>query len=228
MGLEQKLVTFIIFLAFYFINHKPHLGYPEESYRTVISKILPVATLLGIVLTSKISTEFGEKIHEARKDYKKFIGIGLFFSMFGDACLVWRHQFFIPGVLFFAVAQMSYLRAFKLDPFGPLGVFLVFYGSALGLYAWFWVSIDDSILSLLVAIYTVLILGMAWRSFVELRLTGTLRSVFACFGAFAFTFSDLIIAVDKWKFEVDNASALVMISYYAAQFGLAMSVAVSS
>jgi uncharacterized membrane protein YhhN len=68
-----------------------------------------------------------------------FFIIGLIFSVFGDAFLVWKHAYFNfeLGLLMFAVAQINYARAFGLFPFNPYagGVF-----SCLGLLIYTYLS----------------------------------------------------------------------------------------
>ena len=94
--------------------------------------------------------------------YSRRILIGLVFSCIGDACLVWKKSYFEVGIGCFAIAQISYARAFGWKPFNPYagGVFVI-----LG-------SIMYSILSpalkgimvYLVAAYIGVIALMGWRS----------------------------------------------------------------
>ena len=114
----SKALPFAIYVVIYFIVTDRHVRYPDEQYWTVIFKLLPTLSLVFMV--TSCSSQNSEHAH-----FKRYIIFGFFFSMAGDACLVWRHKLFIPGLLFFAVAHCTITCAYKMKPFGAWPVFVL-------------------------------------------------------------------------------------------------------
>ena len=113
-----KILPFVIYVTIYFGMTGADKDYPPEDYKSVLFKLLPMTSLIFMVLSCANQS----KEHAS---FKTKILLGLLFSMAGDACLVWRIKYFIPGLLFFAIAQLIYSFAFEFTPFGgitPLSV----------------------------------------------------------------------------------------------------------
>lgn len=186
-----------------------------------IIKCLPVISLILFVLLN------GMNITEYYR-YSRRVLIGLIFSCMGDICLVWAKKYFELGIGCFAIAQICYSRAFGWKPLNLYagGVFAVL-GS---LVYWFLSPGLKGIMVYLVAAYITVICTMAWRAtarihtfnFFDDRVTWTQMS--GCFGSIAFVISDLTIAVDRFLFPLPYAHPVIMVTYYAAQFGIALSV----
>lgn len=186
-----------------------------------IIKCLPIVSLILFVLLN------GMNITEYYR-YSRRVLIGLILSCLGDACLVWKQKYFELGIGCFAIAQVCYSRAFGWKPLNLYagGVF-----AALGSLVYYFLSAGlKGIMVYLVAAYIGVICTMAWRAtariptfnFFDDRVTWTQMS--GCFGAIAFVISDLTLAVDKFLFSLPYAHPIIMVTYYAAQFGIALSV----
>ena len=226
---EQKLALVPFFAAWliYFILYMPVLGYPPATLSSVFFKILPILSLCYYVISA--DKDFKTSISDFRNirlsdPLRGNVLIGLLFSVLGDACLVWRDALFIPGLLFFAVAQLCYVIGFHADlddiKSRTKSVFVM---AAMCIFLILKSGIDSIILLVLVMMYTTLIFTMAWMATARFETLKTTEALAGLYGAFCFVFSDLIIAVDKWCFGVPFAPSIIMSSYYIAQLGIALS-----
>ncbi|CAD5121852.1 DgyrCDS10319 [Dimorphilus gyrociliatus] len=212
-----RLVPFasLVLLYLYQVKPVPELnGYPEESFRSVFFKLLPMIYLMLAVWAE----------HNSKKDkkYSRTILTGLFFSAFGDACLVWRVKLFIPGLLFFSIAHIFYAFAMR---FKYLGIKFALISSVVFPLAFHLVSkIDDFVMKILVFYYCSLIFLIVWRSFVRMSRLHFNSGRYAVIGAIFFGCSDYLIGCDKWIISIPQSSLLIMITYYTAQAFLACSV----
>jgi uncharacterized membrane protein YhhN len=190
-----------------------------ESIIYCLFKILPIISLMIFVLLHGM--DFSDAYAYSRK-----ILIGLFFSVLGDVFLVWKNLgYFVPGVFMFAVAQVAYASAFGMRPFNPYagGVCSLI---GIGIYYLLLPGLEG-IMVYLVAMYISLIFLMCWRAVARVQFfddlwTWTKLCSFA--GAILFLLSDFIIAFDKFRFPIPYSHALIMITYYAAQLGISLSV----
>lgn len=209
----------------YYILYLPLFGgYPVETIGSAFFKILPILSLCFYVISA--SRDFNglpsmdNLLPEDNRS--RFMCLGLLVSCLGDICLVWREFLFIPGLLFFAIAQIMYLYAFQegTEKSRTKSVFAM-----LGMSVYLCISsgISNFLVSGLVLIYMILIFTLAWRATARYETEGNKAAMAGCFGALLFLFSDFIIAVDKWCFSVPFAICIIMTSYYGGQLGLALS-----
>lgn len=159
----------------------------------------------------------------AEHRYNRSILIGMAFSCLGDALMVWKHRLFLHAVAAFAVAQFVYLLAFGLRPTSlKTGFVCSLYSMSL-----YWVLYPQlkGIMTIFVAIYSALIMGMCWRAITRLQVDELWKwnNMCACGGAVLFAISDTLIAVDKFYTPIIYRRALIMSTYYLAQLGIAMS-----
>lgn len=82
----------------------------------------------------------------------------------------------------------------------------------------------EGILIFGVPFYCSLLLGMVWRSNARVTTWSNLPKAICAFASFSFLISDAIIAFDKFYVPISNAKILIMITYYAAQLGLTLSI----
>ena len=196
--------------------------YPEETIRAAIYKCIPIATLMYMVYSSE--TRYAE--HENSKTNLLF---GLLFSMGGDFCLIWRHALFVPGATLFAFAHIFYIRGFKSKPLGLLvGLFCV--TNSVGSFLFFLPDLVTPDLIVIAGGYGLLVSSMLWRAIVHWQEMKTTASVLAMLGAISFNVSDFTIMLDHAKYiaQVPYASVIIMVTYYGAQLGIAMSVVMYS
>jgi len=191
----------------------------DDTSFFVVWKCLPVICLLVFVHLNRLN---GSK---DQPDFSRRIFIALVFCFIGDACLVWDHLF-VFGMIAFGVGHVFYIRAFGFQPLNlPLGISFF----ALAAYAVsIWVDRLPSIVLLIgVPIYVAILTTMAWRATARARFSGsdwTWTHIATSLGAVSFCISDGFIGFDRFHSKIPHAEMWIMITYYAAQLGLALSV----
>ncbi|XP_049837832.1 lysoplasmalogenase-like protein TMEM86A isoform X1 [Schistocerca gregaria] len=209
-----KLVPFFKTVAIYFVLFIP---VERPSWAATLVKCLPIVCLIGFVLLHGIS--LGDEYTFSRR-----ILTGLAFSCLGDALLVWPH-YFLHGMAAFGVAQLMYTAAFG---FKPLNVQL---GAAL--YALCATAVVilmpglSGVLMIGVPIYSILLVTMAWRAIARVQFfeeLWTWTKLCSCAGGIVFAISDALIGFHHFHHPIPHSQALIMITYYAAQLGIALSV----
>lgn len=173
--------------------------------------------------------------------YQQKILVGLFFSSIGDAFLDYNEGELFPfGMLAFAVAQISYISAFRWKPFRPfLGLILFVLGGfgelpCSSLFRFFNLSILFSAMSVMfknfegillfgVPIYSALLLSMCWRANARIQITN-LPKILAAIGGVCFVASDSLIAFDMFYSPIEHSKIWVMSTYYIAQMGITLSI----
>jgi uncharacterized membrane protein YhhN len=161
-------------------------------------------------------------------DYSRRIFIGLIFSAVGDICLVWKQQFFIHGMAAFALAHLTYIRAFGFHPLKPLTGLICLLIMLTADH--FFLPNINGVLAIAVPIYVFIISVMVWRAITGLQAQllsddGLWRwtRLCACLGALSFGISDTVIGFNMFYFPVPYSRAIIMSSYYAGQLGIALS-----
>ena len=223
---DQKLhlVPFFATWLIYFFLYMPVWGYPAETLGSVFFKILPILSLCFYVISAANDFKGLPKKNELIPDdhRARYFLFALLFSSLGDACLVWREALFVPGLLLFAVAQFLYFKGLE-DSVTKSRTKVLFTLLGIDVYLIIQSGINSYLLSALVGMYCALIFSMAWRATARYESEGSKAALTGCAGALAFTFSDFLIAVDKWGFTVPFAPSMIMSSYYIAQLLLSLS-----
>uniref|UniRef100_A0A6P7GKQ3 lysoplasmalogenase n=1 Tax=Diabrotica virgifera virgifera TaxID=50390 RepID=A0A6P7GKQ3_DIAVI len=209
-----KLVPFFKTVAIYFVIFIPQ---DKPSIFSVILKCLPIVSLMLFVILNGMS--LGNEYKYSRK-----ILLGLIFCCIGDALLVWN-QYFDLGMLAFMIGHLQYIMAFG---FKPLQVPLATVLFTLGTMVVFYLLPDlYGVFSFGVPIYIFIITTMLWRAIARVQFfedLWTWSKLCTCAGGILFALSDLLIGIDRFKFNIEYAQVLVMSTYYAGQFGIAVSV----
>ncbi|KAJ8922522.1 hypothetical protein NQ315_007552 [Exocentrus adspersus] len=209
-----KLVPFFKTVAIYFVIFVPH---DKPSIFSTVLKCLPIVSLMLFVVLHGMS--LGEEYKYSRR-----ILTGLIFCCIGDAFLIWHHYFDI-GMLAFIVGHIYYISAFGFKPLNlPVGIILYFLGTMVALYL-----LPDlhGVFIVGVPIYILVIITMLWRAIARVQFfedLWTWSKLCTCAGGILFSLSDLVIGIDRFKYKIDYAQALIMSTYYAAQVGIALSV----
>lgn len=161
----------------------------------------------------------------AESRYARLILIGLVLSLAGDICLVWSAQLFLCGMLLFALAHCAYAAAFSFTPLNPFGfVFVLCMGLA---YHWSMQVHFTGVFAVAAPCYSVVIATMWWRALSRLKLGAEFwewTSIASCFGASLFAVSDALLGMARFAGGFEYVETLIMFTYYAAQFGIAVSV----
>ena len=210
-----RLLPFIKTSLVYLLLWLPYFGNSTPSGLGIFFKCLPILCLIGFVILYLKGV--------SRKRYAFSILAGLVLSCMGDACLVYSQNWFIEGLLCFALGHIMYAYAFGHKPYRLN--FLLFLGPlAIGIYAFMLPGFTGA-LQYLGGVYILLIVLMAWRAAAAIQLNvWKWTSIFAFFGAVMFCISDVVLAVNRFRFEVPYSDTIVMTTYYTAQLGIALSV----
>jgi len=158
--------------------------------------------------------------------YKYAIIAGLVCSLAGDVFLMLPSDRFVAGLVSFLIAHLFYIAAFtsgtgfgfswrSLAPFVIYGIFIL---SVL--------SPHLGEMKLPVLVYMVVILVMAWQAWERWSQTGQSEALLAFLGAVLFLISDSALAVNRFRGQYKSAQALILSTYFAAQWLIALSVGV--
>lgn len=210
-----KLVPFLKTVAIFFVLFG--VDSVDNSIFFCIIKCLPIVSLmLFVVLHGMNFTEYYR--------YSRRILIGLIFSALGDIALVWDGYFEV-GIGMFAIAQISYARAFGWKPFNPYaGAVCTVLAS--GFYLFLQPGLEGKLLYL-TPFYMFLISTMLWRAVARVQLFDDLwtwTKLCGFVGSILFVISDLTIAIDRFRMPVPFAHQIIMLTYYAAQLLIALTV----
>nr|XP_054773907.1 lysoplasmalogenase-like protein TMEM86A [Lytechinus pictus] len=198
---------------------------PPPSIIAILLKCLPLACLCGFVITDTLSP-----VRHSNLIYRYNIAIiaGLVLSGIGDAALVYvnNHDLFVIGLLFFALAHLSYIIAFGWRPVNVKALLICFTLMCLG-YSMVYQGLVKHNLASLGGLYSVLLMLMGWRALAGARLTDnrwSLTKMAAPVGAIFFCISDFVLAMNRFYTPIPSSQMLVMSTYYAGQLGIALSV----
>lgn len=174
-------------------------------------KLLTVVVIILVALQSK---------HATTQQYKLLIVGGLVCSLVGDVFLMWPRERFVAGLVSFLVAHLFYVAAFA----SGVGAWSIWWAVALVVYGasmlWIlWCGFGR--LKAAVAVYVAAILLMAWAALS--RWPGVDGGAWAAAGALLFVASDSSLAWNRFKGEFEGAQALILSTYFAAQWLIAVS-----
>ena len=186
----------------FFIPHEP-VGFK------ILMKLIPMALIIALAMATKplISSR-----------YKQIIIAGLFVCMIADGVIYW----FLAGLITFFIGHVFYIFAFIHASRKPvpklIAIVLILYGIGMA----FWIAgsqftAGEPILGGAIVAYIFIILFMGWMA-IRTRLK------LAIIGALLFMFSDSVLAIDRFVYDIPYRDAFVMITYYAAQIFIAASI----
>jgi len=149
---------------------------------------------------------------------------GLLFSLAGDVFLMLPQDRFVPGLISFLIAHLCYITAFvSVAGFHPAPAlclsFLIYGAFTLRLL---WPHLGK--MRGPVAIYMAVILLMGWQATALGAVGGARWRALAAAGALLFVASDSILALNRFRRPFRSAEALILGTYFAAQWLLALSV----
>ncbi len=156
--------------------------------------------------------------------YKVAIIAGLVCSLAGDVFLMLPSDRFVAGLVSFLVAHLFYIAAFTSGTgFGfslwSLAPFVVY-----GIFIFSILSPHLGKMKLPVLVYMVVILVMAWQAWERWSQIGQSAALLAFLGAVLFVASDSALAVNRFRRQYKSAQALILSTYFAAQWLIAGSV----
>ncbi|XP_068206121.1 lysoplasmalogenase TMEM86A-like [Palaemon carinicauda] len=213
-SIGPKLVPFFKTVAIYFVLFIP---VEQPSIFAMVIKCLPILSLIAFVLLHGMS--LGEEYAYSRR-----ILLGLICSVFGDALLIWD-ELFIHGLSAFLIAQCFYVSAFGFRPFNIYAATVVYSAMTIGLYLL--MPGTSGVISFGMPIYTFLLMTMVWRAVARVQLfeeLWTWTKLCSCMGGILFAVSDGCIGFNEFYGRVPHSQAIIMVTYYAAQLGISLSV----
>jgi uncharacterized membrane protein YhhN len=207
----QAILTLFVFISAILTILTAYYGRERAHY---LFKPLTIVFIILIALESNFPTS---------SFYRYTIIAGLLFSLAGDIFLMLPRDRFIPGLVSFLIAHLFYIAAFWFESGRSLSLwviipFLIYGGLMLRML---WRNLGE--MRLPVMIYMLAILMMGWTAASRLMMTGERGSTLAFTGALLFISSDSMLAVDRFKGGFRNAQVYILITYFAAQWLIALS-----
>lgn len=184
--------------------------------RSLVYLLKPLATLIVIVVAW---------LGTRPEPYRTWVLLGLGASLTGDVFLMLPQDLFVAGLAAFLVAHLCYLRAFTRDGgfSGVLATGVPLLALGIGLGTVLWPGLGG--LKVPVACYIAVILAMAWQALERWRLGSHAGARAAGIGALFFVASDATLGVSRFRADFAGATAVILGTYYAAQWFIAGSVA---
>ena len=184
-----------------------------DAQLSLLTKGIPVIALLLWLRQAPLGT------------YRRWIGIGLVFSLAGDILLDWPGDLFVFGLGAFLIGHLAYLRAYCSDsrqPALPALLLALIAGGAM-----FAILASSGLGELLipVACYATAISLMLWRALARIGQPQLQpRSTWlAAGGATLFVLSDSLIGIDRFVASFDAAPYAIILTYWLGQWGIAAS-----
>ncbi|MEO4047377.1 lysoplasmalogenase [Pseudomonas sp. CAU 1711] len=183
----------------------------ELKWLTLLSKPVPVIGLLLWLHAAPVGA------------YRRWVGIGLGFSLLGDMLLEWPADLFVFGLGAFLLAHLAYLLAYLGDSrrLAPLELLV----AATAASAMFAVLARAGLGSLLlpVALYSLAIGAMLWRALARIGAVPARSAWLAAAGAVLFVLSDSLIGISRFVAPFEGAGYAIILSYWLGQLGIAAS-----
>jgi uncharacterized membrane protein YhhN len=187
--------------------------YRGPRLHVYVFKPLTIALVILVALQTK---------HATAAQYKSLIVAGLVCSLAGDVFLMLPRDRFVAGLVSFLVAHVFYVIAFASGAWGPgvwAGAALATYGASMLVFLWKGLGK----LKAAVVVYVGVILLMAWAALGRAQTTIDGGGALAAAGALLFVASDSALAWNRFKGEFKSAQAVVLATYFAAQWLIALS-----
>lgn len=149
--------------------------------------------------------------------YHVAIMAGLLLSLMGDIFLMLPRDRFMAGLSSFFLAHIAYSIAFWSQLSGNIAWWLPAMLAAAGVIVFLLLLPSLGSLMLPVACYIAVIVQMTWAAGEYWLTAASLPALLAFSGALIFMFSDLCLAIDRFRGPFRPATAWVMTSYFLAQ-----------
>ena len=165
----------------------------------------------------------GAGVPAGHRGYRRWVLAGLGLSLAGDVLLMLPYGLFVPGLIAFLLAHLCYIAAFR-SGWTARAVVLSGAVSAVvaGANLWgLWPHLPSG-MQLPVTAYVVVIAVMAALAGAR-ALSGAPRGRWAAVGAILFVASDSWLAWDRFAGPLPAAIAGVLVTYWAAQWAIAVS-----
>lgn len=206
-----QLLSAALLVSFALLLRADYAGAAQQVYL-----FKPLSTILVIAIVFPAVRQAGDA-------YARFVALGLLFSLVGDVFLMLPRDRFVAGLASFLLAHLWYIGAFTRDggfsrhsstalPLVALGVILM---------SLLWPFLGA--LRLPVTAYMLVILAMAWQALERSRQDAHDGAWWAAVGAVLFVASDATLGLARFRADFAGSRALVLGTYYLAQWMIATS-----
>ena len=166
---------------------------------------------------------------EVSATYRRWIGIGMVFSLVGDILLMLPVDAFVAGLVAFLLGHLCFIRALVSDTrfaARPIALLVCLAYGLLNLWA-LWPTLPGA-LHLPVVVYVVVLASMGGQAAARAWVHGddplAGAAQWAAGGALLFMLSDTLLAWNRFRFAIPLSALWVLATYYAAMWCLARSV----
>jgi uncharacterized membrane protein YhhN len=189
-----------------------------------IGKPLTTLLILGLAATAA----------DADRRYRRWILLGLAFSVMGDVWLMLPGDYFVFGLIAFLLAHLAYISAFlpglRWRAAVPAALCVAAYAVVYVLMLWPYLpgALRVPVLVYVVVLALMAIVALGQR--LQQSMQGAVRrsAGWAAMGGLLFIASDSLLAWDRFTGGVPLALLLVLSTYYLAQWSIARSVSASA
>jgi len=188
-----------------------------RNLRRLVYAVRPLTMILILAIAAATPAAFGPP-------YKTLILAGLGCSLLGDIFMMLRDKQFLAGLAAFLAAQLCYIAAFRRGSAFSLRSLPTLSLVIFGLIMIRILLPRLGTLKIPVTIYVFVIVTMAALAAERYIQAGGAKTLAAFAGAVLFVVSDSVLAVDRFVKKVRYAQALIMSTYFAAQWLIAVSV----
>ncbi|MDG1334159.1 MAG: lysoplasmalogenase [Crocinitomicaceae bacterium] len=208
------IVLFAIIVA---ISAGIAIYFRQKHNHAVYSIVKPLTTILIITLSIILTTQ-------QKSEYGYLVILGLTFSLIGDVFLL-KKKWFVHGLLSFLLAHLVFIFAFSsLFGFQDNLILLAILLIAGFIYFRFLLPHLKSF-AIPVAIYFLAIIAMDWQAIGLALSDGGLIYILLGVSSLLFSFSDAVIAYNKFVREFKLAEFLILSTYWIAIFIIGASIA---
>jgi uncharacterized membrane protein YhhN len=152
--------------------------------------------------------------------YQSAILTGLVLSTVGDVFLIRPDEYFLQGLTAFLFGHICFVAGFWTLPNWPASVlyaaYFVFFFRIL------WKHLGS--LKIPVVIYGLTLALMSWMALSRYLETDNTKTLLAFVGSILFIVSDSLLAFNKFRSPLPNAHFWILVTYFAAQWLIALSV----
>jgi uncharacterized membrane protein YhhN len=186
-------------------------NWPDQSFYYIFKPATTIL-ILFVALTARQSK------------YKILIVIGMLFSLMGDIFLMLPTDQFLIGLICFLITHICYIVAFLSDSrFGrPVWPYVLLSLIAIAIFELLSGGINAA-MQFPVAIYAAALSLMTAQAIARYLQHTNAGTKFAAIGAMLFMISDTTLAYDRFVTGFVPAHAIILATYYSAQYLIALS-----
>jgi uncharacterized membrane protein YhhN len=212
--LNSSSVVVLSILAFIGAVLTIRAEYRGPRWHVYVFKPLTTACLLVVAILPSTPVE---------PTYQRWVVAGLIFSLAGDVFLMLPSDRFTAGLVSFLAAHLCYISAFA-TPVDTRGLVWFVPFAAFGVVMYRVLRPGLQRLRMPVAAYIVVIIVMAWQALLRSNILRESHAVLAAAGAMLFLVSDGVLAVNRFRVGFRFAHVMILGTYFAAQWCIALSV----